>query len=68
MFGPGMFGYKCYMLSVSGETLIASGLIFFCVLHMQDEANSYYEILCFLFFILMKCFKKIRAGLTTFPK
>lgn len=63
-----MFGYKCYMLSVDGEILMASGLIFFfCVLHMQDEANSYYGIL-WGFFILMKCFKKIRAGLTAFPK
>lgn len=52
-----MLGYKRYMLTVDGEIFIASGLIFFCVLHMQDETNSYYEILCFLFFILMKRFK-----------
>lgn len=45
------------MLCVDGEMLVASGLMFFCVWHMQDEANSYYEIFMFSFFILMKCFK-----------
>lgn len=39
------------MLSVDGEILIASGLIFFHVWHTQDEANLYYETLCFLFFL-----------------
>lgn len=37
------------MLDVDGEILIALRLIFFCVWRMRNEANSYYEILSFLF-------------------
>lgn len=58
-----MFCYKSNMLSVDGEILIASGLIFFCVWHMQDEANSYYEIL-FSFFYFNEMLSNSRSELT----